>query len=238
MRYVGGKTRLSSWVAGHLVEYGEGCIRYIEPFLGSAAVMSRMAPKVRESIGSDLHPDLILMWTALQSGWLPPDKITREEYEVLRNAEPSALRGLVGFGASYGGRWFASFVERSWNKYHEKWERDFFEVARESSLRNAAVMARNSTRIIHCPYWEHSPKTGDLVYCDPPYQATQGYSTGDFDHERFWETVRIWSRNGAKVLVSESRCPSDFSVLAEKSRKELLSSIKTSDRREGLFIYP
>ena len=41
-----------------------------------------------------------------------------------------------------------------------------------------------------------------LIYCDPPYQHTTGYSTGGFDHDKFWDTMRKWSKNNYIFISS------------------------------------
>ena len=52
------------------------------------------------------------MWQGLQSGWTPPDVITKEEYKYIREHkdENPALTGFVGFGCSFGGKWFGGLA--------------------------------------------------------------------------------------------------------------------------------
>ena len=58
-----------------------------------------------------------------------------------------------------------------------------------------------------------------LIYCDPPYQSTEGYSsTGEFNHELFWETMRIWSKDNC-VFISEESAPKDFKVVWRRKKK-------------------
>lgn len=59
---------------------------------------------------SDAHEDLILMWQALMRGETEPfADVTEAEYSALKTAPPSARRGFVGFGASFGGGWFNGY---------------------------------------------------------------------------------------------------------------------------------
>lgn len=55
---------------------------------------------------------------------------------------------------------------------------------------------------------------GALVFCDPPYRNTAGYSSGDFDHERFYAWCLACENI---VLISEYDMPSDFYLLDEYS---------------------
>lgn len=43
---------------------------------------------------------------------------------------------------------------------------------------------------------------GDVIYCDPPYINTQGY-LHRFNFDEFKEQIKIWSKKGIAVFVSE-----------------------------------
>jgi hypothetical protein len=50
------------------------------------------------------------MWQALMRGETEPfADVTEAEYATLKTAAPSARRGFVGFGASFGGGWFNGY---------------------------------------------------------------------------------------------------------------------------------
>jgi len=62
----------------------------------------------------------------------------------------------------------------------------------------------------HRNYRDYSPDIkNNLIYCDPPYAKTTGYSLGKFDTDEFWEWVRVMSVNNT-VLVSSYEAPDDF----------------------------
>lgn len=52
------------------------------------------------------------MWQGLQQGWIPPDIITEDDYKYIRDHkdENPALTGFVGFGCSFGGKWFGGLA--------------------------------------------------------------------------------------------------------------------------------
>lgn len=52
------------------------------------------------------------MWQALQNGWQPPEIITKDEYYYIKEHkdENPALTGFVGFGCSFGGKWFGGLA--------------------------------------------------------------------------------------------------------------------------------
>ncbi len=77
MRYLGGKELIAGWVAQHVWSLREGRPFYLEPFLGSCAVFRRLAPHFERAVGSDAQEDLMLMWRAIATGWLPPVRVSR-----------------------------------------------------------------------------------------------------------------------------------------------------------------
>jgi len=49
-----------------------------------------------------------------------------------------------------------------------------------------------------------APFSDAIVYIDPPYKGTLGYSESDLSRERLVEIARSWHAAGAKVLISEA----------------------------------
>lgn len=240
MRYVGGKVRIAKWVEGHLAPRAERATRYVEPFVGGAAVLARMAPYFDTVEAGDAHEDLILMWQAAASGWVPPEDITREQYEALRRSEPSALRGFAGYGASFSGTWFGGYDGRYEGVRNGK---PYVYPAASGTASRAITKDAASfahVRFLHRSFDQWSPGPGDLVYCDPPYAGTTGYgSVGGFDHSLFWRTAEAWACAGADVVVSEYTAPPSWTVIAERARKGLLRSDggQHTTRTERLFIF-
>ncbi|GGX26679.1 hypothetical protein GCM10010353_47190 [Streptomyces chryseus] len=231
MQYMGGKERQARYVVEQLRKHGAGCTRYLEPFIGGVSIFARMAPDFPgAAAGADVHPDLSLMWAAVIDGWEPPKVVTREEYAALRNAEPSALRGFVGFGLSFGGKWFGGYASNNRGD-------DFCGAARRGVLRKAAGMV--GQRVTNADYRTFNPGAGTLVYCDPPYAGTTGYAGGLFDHDEFWHTVQRWADAGAVVLVSEYAAPQwAESVWAREAVKSLRKDSNTLPATEQIFRIP
>ena len=136
MRYVGGKVRISKWIKDQLEPLASRHQKYLEPFMGGGAVLSKMAPLFPKGcvFAGDAHEDLILMWKALQQGWIPPEQVSREEYDELRTSSPSALRGFVGFGSSFSGKWFGGYVDRAYDRHSDRMQLPFSAAARRAVL--------------------------------------------------------------------------------------------------------
>lgn len=203
MQYLGGKTRLAKPIAEVIVSMAEGRATYVEPFMGGCSVLAAVAPKFGRVIGADAMPDLVMMWQAAQNGWVPPTTVTEDEYQAVRRAEPSALRGFIGFGCSFGGKWFGGYA-RSENRNH---------TAESSRLVHRRAVKLQGVEIRLSDYRALSDVIGPdtAVYADPPYANTTGYTaTGAFDSEEFWRTMDAWVDLGARVLVSEFQAPNHW----------------------------
>jgi DNA adenine methylase len=238
MRYVGGKTRIATWIAEQIKLLVKDKICYLEPFVGSGATFAKHSLWFQRVIAADSHLDLVLMWQAIADGWIPPEHVSKEEYFTLKESEPSALRGLVGFGASFSGKWFGGYVDTVWDAHWNRYTKPYFAAARTSVLKLASVFKR--AEIVHADYRDHAVDDTMFIYCDPPYEGTLGYGgTSTFDTATFWKTAREWHDKGALVIVSESSAPSDWKSIATRERKAMLRVAKEEAnevRHESLFI--
>lgn len=196
MQYMGGKTRIAKHIAEAILRTGK--TKYTEPFVGGASVLQRVAPQFSTVIASDACEDLILLYRAVQDGWIPPSEMSKELYDSLKKSEPSALRGFAGFGCSFGGKWFGGLIENS-PKHGPA-------MTSRSLQKLSETIGHVSFE--HLDYRQAPVDENTVVYCDPPYSGTTRYSSvEEFDHETFWRTVQLWADSGATVLVSEYTCP-------------------------------
>jgi DNA adenine methylase len=225
MQYVGGKHRIRKELAVYLESVREGRT-FVEPFCGGCNITAEMSGY---RIASDLCEDVILLWKAASDGWEPPTKVLEDEYKAARSAPSSAYRGFVGFGCSFGGKFFGGYARTSAGR-----KEDFAMAAHNSIIRKAKTLRGV---LFSCgPYNSLSP-LNSLVYCDPPYaNTTQGYSSTSFDSARFWNTMLEWSKQGNTVLVSEYFAP-DFcrEVWRKETNVEMRSTIGREVRIEKLF---
>lgn len=213
MMYQGGKARIAGPIAERLIALAAPGRTYVEPFLGSAAVFSRVAPHYDRAVGADAVEDLVLMWRAACDGWAPPEDLSLAEYEALRHAPPSALRAFAGFPCSFGGKWFGGYAR------DPKSPRNFARTGSRSIVRRAAGLA--GAEIRHADYRRLGDVIGpgSVVYCDPPYAGTLAYAgAGAFDSAEFWATAERWSAAGAVVLVSEYAAPAGWDEVWSQER--------------------
>jgi DNA adenine methylase len=232
VKYLGGKNQIAEWIAEQVLARTVSRQRYVEPFVGSAAIWMRLAPTFPEAVGSDAMPDLVLYLNAIRDGWLPPARITEDDYEALRHADPSPLRGHVGFNVSWGGMWF-----RGYGGYEGR-DRQGMLVSRAMGrrLKRCPPVSRSS-------YLDVSVHAGDVIYCDPPYAGTEPYRwIGKFCSYEFWGRAIEWVRAGAEVVVSEETAPRNWVEVTSVGRKALAAYTPRSgrldrDRTERVFVH-
>jgi len=197
---MGGKMRIGKQLAGIIQNLNP--VVYAEPFCGVFSVGKHIKCKSRTA--SDIHPDLILLLQAVQKGWEPPTKISEDTYNKLRHAEPSPLRGFVGFGCSFYGKLFGGFArDPSMN--------DFGTIAKANLLKLAPLIQDVE---FCCRSYKDLDEDADVIYCDPPYKGSTNYSCGEFDHDEFWDWVRSRKQS---VLVSEYTAPADIQMVWQKA---------------------
>ena len=227
MRYLGGKNRIRKKICEVLKQLRVKKQPYFEPFVGGGWVLQEMDGA---RVASDGNPALVYMYKALQSGWLPPKVVTEEDYariSSIRNIQ-DPLTAFVGIGCSYAGKWFGGYARSAGRNYASN--------ASNSLLRQLPKI--RDVNFILGEYKDHSPK-GCLVYCDPPYEGTTGYTgVGQFNYDHFFDTMREWSQHNT-VVISGYKAPKDFSCISIFPTSLDMHTIDAAakERVEKLFTY-
>jgi DNA adenine methylase len=169
----------------------------------------------------------------VQAGTLKiPSNLTEEDYNRLKNAKsPNALKAIAGFGMSFGGKFFAGYSQR----WLSASGRDYLKEFKTSIAKIKPVITKTTVHFKNKDFTKFDPKNM-LVYCDPPYKETQGYSTGTFDHQVFWDTMRTWSKENC-VFISEESAPSDFKVIWSRKKFRSLSRTNKFYKEEKLYVH-
>jgi DNA adenine methylase len=214
LKWIGNKQRFAAEIVSH---FPRRFHRYIEPFLGSGAVLATLAP--REGMASDVFPPLVEIWQALVKDpselkrWYAErwqrlakaDKATAyEQIKADYNARPNGPDLLFLCRACYGGvvRFRKSdgymstpcgihdpIPPHRFNERVDDWHQRVAKVEiRLADYRDAMAEAR----------------AGDLVYCDPPYSYTQSilYGAQDFRLEQLFDQIAECKARGVSVAVS------------------------------------
>lgn len=199
MRYLGGKSRYAKQLI-EVMQIPEDAT-YIEPFVGGASVISLV--KCKRRIANDIHPNLIAMLKAVASGWHPPSSLSLEEWRALRararHGEIDPLIGFAGFPCSYGGRWFEGYARtRKGDDSSGVARSAAASLVKQAPLLQGIEWHTGSYDQLDIPF-------GSVIYCDPPYIGTKGYSgTEKFDPHRFnYWCEGIKEELGCTIYMSE-----------------------------------
>lgn len=151
MQYMGGKSRIARSIAEiineiprwkikncqtHCSDNHAGCGGdcFVSLFCGSCAVESKVQGFSRKIL-NDRHEYLIAMLQGVQQGYNLPEHITPEQYQYIRenkDADP-VLAGFVGFGCSFGGKWFGGYARN-------KTGTNYAEQSKRSLLKDMATL--------------------------------------------------------------------------------------------------
>lgn len=143
-----------------------------------------------------------------------------EEYRYIRDHKDDdpALAGFVGFGCSFGGKWFGGYARNaSGTNYALQSKRSLLKDM--ATLQDACFVCEDYRRVCIPP--------GAVIYADPPYNNTTGYSGERFDSAEFWRAMRLLADTGHTVFVSEQEAPPGIECIWEKP------FTRTLDRNKG-----
>ena len=177
----------------------------MEPFVGGCNSIENVNGL---RIGNDNNEYLISFLKQLQSGWEPPQNVTEEMYNFVKNNKQNVepwLVGYVGFGLSYGGKFFGGYRRDKEGKRNYGLE----------SYKNAMKMKPKIDGIeFYCGnYYDLEIPNNSIIYCDPPYEGTTKYNS-KFSHILFWKWCIFQKELGNSVFVSEYNAPDGFRTLS------------------------
>ena len=231
MNYLGSKRRIVADILPVMLARLKPGQPFVDAFCGGAHVIGAVPPEYPR-IANDNNRYLVALWKALTGGgsWSPPLRIERDFYNDVRSSYhardgryPDSLIGWVGFMASYGGRFFDGGYSG-----HDVGGRDYI----RESIKNLMAQLPSLQGIT----WYTGDYQGipipeqSLIYCDPPYRGTKGYTTGKFDYLRFYDWARQMADQGHKIYVSEYQMPPDFVCVWEKSIVNNLNKSRPTEK--------
>ena len=219
LKWVGGKRALVPEIVKVLpVQFNT----YWEPFTGGGAVFFALDSRIRQAQLSDLNMDLMITYQVVKEN---PDgliELLRQHeqshapkyYAKVRkayNIEPDAVRlaaqfiylNKTGFNGLYRVNKAGKFNVPCGSYKNPK-------ICDEPNIR-AVSKVLQTANLTSQSFADIEPQSGDLVYCDPPYDGTfTNYNGGGFteDDQRELATACIqWRRQGVHVIASNSDTP-------------------------------
>lgn len=233
MKYLGGKTRIAKEILPIILADRKEGQYFVEPFCGGCNVTANVSGN---RIANDYNEYLIAMFRGLVSGEKYPEQISRELYNDVRTCFRSGsdkydlgFMGWVGFMASYRGIFFDGYASTSLSKGKLY---DYIAEAVRGVMRQIPKLHGVEFRTGN--YKNLQIPDESIIYCDPPYMGTKGYSDG-INHDEFWQWCRERVYDGHKVYISEYQAPDDFITIWEKPIQNCIRLDKKATER--LFIY-
>lgn len=217
LKWAGNKTAIMPELIKHL----PAGPRLVEPFAGSCAVM--MATDYPHYLVADINPDLINLYSVIKSGSDLFTTIAKELFSKNNTAENYyGIRKEFNHDRQWPAEWRAAmflYLNRHcyrglcrynqsghFNSPYGNYKTPYFP---ENEIQAFAEKAQRATFI--CASYDETLallQTGDVVYCDPPYDGTfSGYHTAGFTEDDQYQLASILERRsseGHPVIVSNS----------------------------------
>ena len=225
MKYVGNKSRIAKEILPIILKNHNSDKIFIDLFCGACGILDKLyGPR----IGNDINFYLIELLKFIQSGGIPPDFVSEQEYYDIKNNKYKYdpwLVGFVGFGCSFGAKFFGGYARDGNNRNYCK--------ETKSNL-----LKQNLKDIIfyNKDYREIEIPNNSTVYLDPPYENSLKYSVEKFNHQDFWNYVREISINN-EVYISEYSAPQDFECIWFKEQLVTVSKDNYKTNTERLFKF-
>ncbi len=214
LKWVGNKQRFAHEIASYFPAKFD---TYYEPFIGSGSVLATLSPP--KAIGSDIFKPLAEIWQTLHTSpetlmlWyaerraimMSGEKVARyEEIKASYNSNPNAADLLFLCRSCYGGvvrfRKADGYMSTPCGVHTPIPAVRFADRVREWHRRT------QGTTFILADFEEvmKRAKSGDLVYCDPPYADTQAilYGAQSFSLSRLFQVIADCKSRGVKVALS------------------------------------
>jgi len=225
MKYIGSKTRIARLILPKILRSRKPGQYYVEPFVGGGnSICQVTGPRIGADVNSHAIAALRLIRDHIDL--IPKSEAELNEYQYgMLQYSLGPLASYVGFALSFGGKFFGG-----WRR-----GKGIDEVA--EAYRSAVKQSKKlqGAQLIFQDYCYLDIPSNSIIYCDPPYQGTQGYGM-TFDHSAFWKWCRAKTAEGHKVYISEYNAPEDFKCIFSRQMYSTLDlAIGNKKNIEKLF---
>jgi len=214
LKWIGNKQRFAGELIAHFPpQFGT----YIEPFIGSGAVLGTLAPA--RALAGDAFSPLVEIWSALKRDPQVVVDWYRDRYSLIAEMgkEQAYKFVLASFNRGANGADLLFLSRTCYGGVVRFRKSDGFMSTpcgphRPMPPENFAQRARTwhdrikGTEFFHLDYRDlmNQAKRGDLVYCDPPYVDSQSilYGAQKFRLDELFEAIDSCKRRGVLVALS------------------------------------
>lgn len=241
MVYQGSKNRIAKHLLPIIHQYIEqyNIDTYVELFCGGCNLIDKV--NCKKKIACDINEDLICLLKYSQTDQtleIAPADCSFEHYSEVRadrehKVYPQHYRALIGYMASYGGRYFDGGYGRDSKGGRTIYQERLANFRKQVPLLKDIKFYCGDYKTLNMNNFHNC-----LFYLDPPYRNTKEYAKNLIDYEEFYDFCQELAKNNI-VLISEYNMPEDrFECIWSKDVKCLQKSDRTvgDDRTEKLFI--
>lgn len=213
LKWIGNKQRFAHEIISYFPDtFGT----YFEPFLGSGAVLGTLAPK--SAIASDNLGPLIEIWKTLATDPARLKAWYRDRWERTREGDKKIIYEEIkaSFNANQNGADLL-FLARSCYGGVIRFRRDGY-MSTPCGIHSPIPPEKFSDRVdiwhervqgtkfVHSDYVAamENARSGDLIYCDPPYSDSQSilYGAQSFSLDRLFKVIDSCKNRGVYVVLS------------------------------------
>ena len=238
MKYMGSKARIVHEILPIMLDKEHDT--FVDAFCGGCSVIENVSDTYRR-IANDKNRYLIEMWKYLQNDGFVFNHISKTLYNFARDCYHGKNKffteagvGLIGFMASFNGRFFDGGYSGHNVVGKNGKARDYIREQIENTMRDVPLL--KGVEFYSGSYDELVIPDRSIVYCDLPYKATKKYDVSkNFDYERFYIWCMEMARRGHKVFISEYQMPQEFRCVWEKEVTNSLNPNITKRPVERLF---
>lgn len=244
VKWVGGKRALVPEIAKVLPkQFNE----YYEPFVGGGAVFFALKDRINKARLSDLNAELILTYEMIRTKVEELVKLLKRHERAHSAEHYLEVRGDAENKSSlHRAARFIYLNKTCFNGLYRVNKSGKFNVPmgrysnpkvcdEENLLAVSEALKKVKTRA--GSFDEIAPKKGDLVYCDPPYDACfTDYTAGGFgeaSQEHLRRCADKWRKKGAHVIVSSSDTPFIRRIWEGYQLKKVLAPRTVSSNGNG-----
>ncbi len=250
LKWIGNKQRFAETIVSYMPNQ---FINYYEPFLGSGAVMAEllhsdrnmMYPHFEHAYGSDILPFLIDIFAYVKYS---PNQLVDyytnqiEEYYLDPITKYNEIKDR--FNDSHNGLDFCLLSRTCYSGIIRFRKSDGYmstpkgphnpikpETFKKRVLLWHELLKKATFQTESFMTAMNQPKTGDVVYCDPPYTHSQSiiYGAQNFDIHDLWTKIDECKCRGAKVMLS-------LNGMRESRKKDISIEIPKGIFERKIFV--
>ena len=223
MKYMGSKNRIAKHILPIMIKemQDRGYTTWVEPFVGGGNMIDKVPSSYRR-IGCDLNEHAIAAMLGIRDFVVQfPSDVSETYYKTVKGTAPHPINSWIRYSCSFGGKFDNGYAREAGSD-----DSTFCGYGKRNALKQSPKI--QNVEFICCSYLDLTESiTNSLIYCDPPYQGTTGYKTGQFNHKEFFDWCRKMKVKGNSVFVSEYSAPDDFELVWQGEIKTNFSSTRT-----------